>query len=46
MFDKLIIATGNRGKFQEFREIIGDFAGEVVFAPEIGRLVVEETGKT
>ena len=46
MFDRLIIATGNRGKFQEFREIIGDFAGEVVFAPEIGRLVVEETGKS
>ena len=46
MFDRLIIATGNHGKFQEFREIIGDFARDVVFAPEIGRLVVEETGKS
>ena len=46
MFDRLIIATGNHGKFQEFREIIGDFAGEVVFAPEIASLVVEETGKS
>ena len=46
MFDRLIIATGNHGKFQEFREIIGDFARDVVFAPEIGRLIVEETGKT
>ena len=46
MFDKLIIATTNHGKFQEFREIIGDFAREVVFAPEIAQLVVEETGKS
>ena len=46
MFDRLIIATGNHGKFQEFREIIGDFARDAVFAPEIGRLVVEETGKS
>ena len=46
MFDRLIIATGNHGKFLEFREIIADFARDVVFAPEIGRLVVEETGKS
>ena len=45
-FDKLIIATGNQGKFREFREIVGDFAREVVFAPEISHLVVEETGKS
>ncbi|MBQ7154948.1 MAG: RdgB/HAM1 family non-canonical purine NTP pyrophosphatase [Synergistaceae bacterium] len=45
-FERLIIATGNEGKFREFREIIGDFAGEAVFAPEIAKLVVEETGKT
>ncbi|MBQ7544611.1 MAG: RdgB/HAM1 family non-canonical purine NTP pyrophosphatase [Synergistaceae bacterium] len=44
--DKLIIATSNEGKFREFREIVGDFAREVVFAPEVGKLVVEETGKT
>ncbi len=45
-FDKLIIATSNPGKFREFREILGDFAREIVFAPEISRLVVEETGKS
>lgn len=45
-FDRLIIATGNHGKFQEFKSIIGDFAREVIFAPEIAKLVVEETGKT
>ena len=44
-FDKLIIATHNQGKFREFREIVGDFAREAVFAPEISRLVVEETGR-
>ena len=44
--DKLIIATGNEGKFREFREIVGDFANEIVFAPEVGKLVVEETGRT
>ena len=46
MKEKLIIATGNEGKFMEFREIVGDFANEIVFAPEVGKLVVEETGRT
>ena len=45
-FSRLIIATGNPGKFREFREIVGDFAGEVIFAPETARLIVEETGKS
>lgn len=46
-FDRLIIATGNQGKFLEFRNIIaGNFADEVIFAPEIAKLVVEETGKS
>ena len=45
-FDRLIIATGNEGKFLEFREIAGDIAREVVFAPEIASLVVDETGRT
>lgn len=50
-FTKLIIATGNKGKYREFCEIIRDtagenFAGEIIFAPEISRMVVEETGKT
>ena len=50
-FTKLIIATGNEGKYREFTEIIRDVAGEVfadeiIFAPEISRMAVEETGKT
>ena len=46
MLEMLIIATGNKGKYEEFRAIVGDFADEVVFAPEVGKLVVEETGRT
>ncbi len=46
VFKQLIIATSNHGKFREFREIVGDFARDVVFAPETARLVVEETGKS
>ena len=50
-FAKLIIATGNEGKYKEFthiiREVAGEnFAEEIVFAPDISRLIVEETGKT
>lgn len=51
MFTKLVIATGNEGKYHEFTEIIRnaagkDFADDVIFAPEISRMVVDETGKT
>ena len=51
MFTKLIIATGNQGKYREFTEIIRevageDFADEIIFAPEISRMIVDETGKT
>ena len=51
MFKKLIIATGNQGKYREFTEIIREAAGEdladeIIFAPEISRMIVEETGKT
>ena len=47
MFSKLIIATGNKGKYREFVEIIGGgFAEEIIFAPEISALIVEETGRT
>lgn len=50
-FTQLIIATGNKGKYREFCEIIRDIAGEnfadeIIFAPEISRMIVEETGKT
>ena len=51
MFSKLIIATGNEGKYREFSAIIRDVAGEgfaddIIFAPEIAHMVVDETGKT
>ena len=44
--EKLIIATGNRGKYNEFVNIIGNFADQIIFAPEIARMIVDETGKT
>lgn len=50
MFDKLIIATGNSGKYKEFTEIIrscsDEFAREIIFAPDIAKLIVDETGKS
>lgn len=51
VFSKLIIATGNEGKYREFTEIIrnvaGDgFADEIIFAPDISRMIVDETGRT
>ena len=48
-FNKLLIATGNFGKYKEFEKIIknfsDEFANEIIFAPEISNLIVEETGK-
>ena len=50
IFNKLVIATGNAGKYEEFREIIFsctcEFAHEIVFAPDIAKMIVEETGKS
>ena len=43
---KLIIATGNKGKYNEFVNIIQNFADEIIFAPDIAKMIVEETGKT
>ena len=47
---KLIIATANKGKFAEFEYLVRtygkDFADEVIFAPEVSDLIVEETGET
>ena len=50
-FAKLVIATKNKGKYTEFKEIITNtagrnFADEIIFAPDVAELVVEETGKT
>ena len=48
MFDKLIIATGNAGKYKEFAEMIrscsDEFAREIIFAPDIAKMIVDETG--
>lgn len=46
VFTKLIIATVNHGKFREFREIVKDFARDIVFAPGVSSIVVEETGRS
>ena len=43
---KLVIATANAGKFKEFHEMAKDFVSEVIFAPELAKLIVDETGKT
>lgn len=48
MFPELVIATSNEGKYKEFCEIIHasceNFADRIIFAPEISRLIVEESG--
>ena len=42
---KLCIATNNRGKQVEFRELLADWGGEIVFPQDLGlRLEVEEAG--
>ena len=44
---RLLIATNNRGKVREYRDILGDLPVELVFPPDIGiDLEVEETGAT
>ena len=44
-FENLLLATGNRGKYEEFRAILPEsFVGSLLFAPEVGGLAVEETG--
>lgn len=46
-FETLLLATGNRGKYEEFRAMLpGALAERLLFAPEVGSLVVEETGDT
>ena len=44
---KLILATGNKGKVREFREILEPLGYEIVPQSELGlKLDVEETGET
>ena len=40
---KIVLATTNRGKYKEFEYITGR---ELIFAPEIADLIVDETGKS
>lgn len=50
MVKNLIIATGNKGKFREFEKLFAaygkNFAEKLIFAPDVAKLIVEETGKT
>ncbi|MCR4819338.1 MAG: RdgB/HAM1 family non-canonical purine NTP pyrophosphatase [Fretibacterium sp.] len=46
-FERLVLATGNRGKYREFLALLpSSFVGELVFAPELSKLAVDETGET
>ena len=50
-FSKIIIATKNEGKYKEFTKIIvnlmsGIFVDNIIFAPDVADLIVEETGKS
>lgn len=49
--DKILIATRNKNKFIEFQDIIKNnpagekfFADGIIYAPDFGNLIVEETG--
>lgn len=51
LLSKLIIATGNFGKYKEFEQIINhtadnNFTHEIIFAPDKAKLIVEESGKS
>ena len=45
--ENLVLATGNKGKYDEFRALLPrSFVGELLFAPEIGKIDVDENGDT
>ena len=48
--ERLVLATGNKGKYEEFRALLpSSFIGELMFAPDIGRALtspIEENGAT
>jgi XTP/dITP diphosphohydrolase len=47
MLTRLLIATHNRGKLQEYGDLLGDVAVELVAPEELGLdLAVQETGET
>ncbi|MBQ7262786.1 MAG: non-canonical purine NTP pyrophosphatase [Synergistaceae bacterium] len=44
-FDRLVVATGNEGKYRELSALLPRaLVSEPTFAPELARLVVDETG--
>jgi XTP/dITP diphosphohydrolase len=45
-FERVVLATGNRGKLRELRALLEDLALEVVPQAELGVESVEETGTT
>jgi XTP/dITP diphosphohydrolase len=45
-FQRVVLATGNRGKLRELRALLEDFSLEVVPQSELGVESVEETGTT
>ncbi len=45
-FERVVLATGNRGKLRELRALLEDLALEVVPQSELGVESVEETGAT
>ncbi|MCR5346524.1 MAG: RdgB/HAM1 family non-canonical purine NTP pyrophosphatase [Fretibacterium sp.] len=46
-FERLVLATGNQGKYREFAALLPrSLVGELVFAPELSKLSVDETGAT
>ncbi len=47
LFDKLLLATCNRGKYEEFKSLLPEsFSSRLLFAPDVAPLEVEETGET
>ncbi|GHS99423.1 non-canonical purine NTP pyrophosphatase [Synergistales bacterium] len=47
MFDVILLATANQGKYGEFKDILtGRLTRELLFAPRVAPLEVEESGAT
>lgn len=43
--ERLVLATGSRGKYREFAAMLPrEVVGELIFAPEMAQIEVEETG--
>ena len=43
--ERLVLATGSRGKYREFAAMLPrEVVGELIFAPKMAQIEVEETG--